>query len=147
MQTYRAVTGLGIRSCMLVCCSRSCPLTSASQKLSNIVLFEQCFLDIEQFQTHHFQQFLVTSNGVASTTFAFIDIEHGRPTPSTHEGASCLLHWRRFRQHVIGFQQVFFFREMPNTRSCDEFSERPQIVLFTPGDPELNAVNNANADA
>ena len=59
MQTYRAVAGLAIRSCMLVCCSRSCPLTSASQKLRNIVLFERCFLEIEQFQTHHFQQFLV----------------------------------------------------------------------------------------
>ena len=59
VQTYRALAVLGIRSCMLVCCSRSCPLTSASQKLSNIVLFERCFLDIEQFQTHHFQQFLV----------------------------------------------------------------------------------------
>ena len=35
---------------MLVCCSRSCPFTSASQKLSKIV---------QQFQTHHFQQFLV----------------------------------------------------------------------------------------
>ena len=73
VQTYRAVAGLGIRSCMLVCCSRSCPLTSASQKLSNFELFERCFLDVEQFQTHHFQQFLVTSNGVASTTSAFID--------------------------------------------------------------------------
>ena len=40
-----------------------------------------------------------------------------------------------------------FFREMPNSNSCDEFSERLQIVLFTPGDPELNAVYNATADA
>ena len=37
-------------------------------------------------------------------------------------------------------------REMPNSRSCDEFSERLQIVLFTLRDPELNAVNNATAD-
>ena len=113
VQTYRVFAGLGIRSCMLVSCSRSRPLTSASQKLSNIVLFERCFLDIEQFQTHHFQQFLVTSNGVASTTFAFIDIEYGRSTPSTQEGPSCLLHWRQIRQHVIGFQQVVFSGRSP----------------------------------
>ena len=75
-QTHRAVAGLGIRSCTLVCCSRSCPLASASQKLSNIVLFKRCCLDIEQFQTHHFQEFLVTSNGVESTTSAFIDGLH-----------------------------------------------------------------------
>ena len=35
--------------------------------------------------------------------------------------------------------------------SCDEFSvselQRIQIVLFTLGDPELNAVYNATADA
>ena len=31
-------------------------------------------------------------------------------------------------------------------RSCDEFSERLQIVLFTLRDPELNAVHNATAD-
>ena len=38
------------------------------------------------------------------------------------------------------------FGEMPNSNSCDEFSERLQIVLFTLGDPELNAVYNATAD-
>ena len=54
--------------------------------------------------------------------------------------------WRQFRQHVIGFQQVLFFREMPSSRSCDEFSERLQIFLFTLRDPELNAVYNAAAD-
>ena len=59
VQTYRALAGLEIRSCMLVCCSLSCPLTSASEKLSYIVLFERCFLDIEQFQSHQFQQFPV----------------------------------------------------------------------------------------
>ena len=35
---------------------------------------------------------------------------------------------------------------MPNSRSCDEFSERLQIVVFTLGIPELNAVYNAIAD-
>ena len=40
----------------------------------------------------------------------------------------------------------WLFREMPNSRSCDEFSERLQIVLFTLRDPELNAVYNATAD-
>ena len=35
---------------------------------------------------------------------------------------------------------------MPNSRSCDEFSERIQIDLFTLRDPELNAVYNATAD-
>ena len=45
------------------CFSRSCPLFSASQKLSNVVLFERCFLDIEQFSdppllavSRHFQR-------------------------------------------------------------------------------------------
>ena len=141
VQTYRAVAGLGIRSCMLVCCSRSCPLTSTSQKLSNIVLFERCFLDIEQFQTHHFQQFLVTSNGVASKTFAFIDIEYGRPrrclVSPTLETISPACH---------RFSTSGFFREMPNSHSFDEFSERLQIDLFTLGDPELNAVYSTTAD-
>ena len=36
--------------------------------------------------------------------------------------------------------------EMPNSRSCDGFSGRLQIVLFTMGDPVLNPVYNANAD-
>ena len=36
--------------------------------------------------------------------------------------------------------------EMPNSRSCDGFSERLQTVLFTMGDPVLNPVYNANAD-
>ena len=40
----------------------------------------------------------------------------------------------------------WLFGEMPNSNSCDEFSERLQIVLFTPGDPELNAVYNTTAD-
>ena len=38
------------------------------------------------------------------------------------------------------------FRKMPNSRSCDEFSELLQTVLFTMGDTGLNAVYNANAD-
>ena len=41
----------------------------------------------------------------------------------------------------------WLFGEMPNSNSCDEFSERLQIVLFTLGDPELNAVYNATVDA
>ena len=40
----------------------------------------------------------------------------------------------------------WIFGEMPYSRGCDEFSERLQIVLLTPGDPELNAVYNATAD-
>ena len=40
----------------------------------------------------------------------------------------------------------WFFGEMPNSRSCDGFFERLQTVLFTTGDPVLNAVYNANAD-
>ena len=40
----------------------------------------------------------------------------------------------------------FLFGEMPNSNSFDEFSERLQIVLFTLGDPELNAVYNTSAD-
>ena len=37
-------------------------------------------------------------------------------------------------------------REMPNGNSCDEFSVRLQVVLFTLRDPELNSVHRANAD-
>ena len=44
------------------------------------------------------------------------------------------------------FSNMWFFGEMPNSRIGDEFSERLQIVLFTPWDPELNAVYNATAD-
>ena len=40
----------------------------------------------------------------------------------------------------------WLFGEMPNSRSCDGFSECLQIVFFTLGDPELNAVYNATAD-
>ena len=40
----------------------------------------------------------------------------------------------------------WFFSEMPNSRSCDEFSERLQIVVFTLGIPELNAVYNATTE-
>ena len=40
----------------------------------------------------------------------------------------------------------WLFREMPNSRSCDEFSERLQSVLISLGDPELNAVYNITAD-
>ena len=35
---------------------------------------------------------------------------------------------------------------MPYSRGCDEFYERLQIVLFTLGDIELNAVYNTTAD-
>ena len=44
------------------------------------------------------------------------------------------------------FSTSGFFREMANSRGCDEFSERLHIVLFTLRDPELNAVYNATAD-
>ena len=40
----------------------------------------------------------------------------------------------------------WLFRKMPNSRSCDEFSERIHIVLFTLRDPELYAIYNASAD-
>ena len=40
----------------------------------------------------------------------------------------------------------WLFGEMPISNSCDEFSERLQIVLFTLGAPELNAVYNATED-
>ena len=40
----------------------------------------------------------------------------------------------------------WLFRKMPNSRSCDEFSEHLQIVLFTLRDPDLYAVFNASAD-
>ena len=44
----------------------------------------------------------------------------------------------------------WLFREMPNSRSCDEFSiselQHIQIVLCTLRDPELNAVYNGTAD-
>ena len=44
------------------------------------------------------------------------------------------------------FSTSVFFGEMPNSHSCDEFSERLQIDLFTLGDPELDAVYNTTAD-
>ena len=40
----------------------------------------------------------------------------------------------------------WFFGEMPYSRGCDESYERLQIVLFTLGDLESNAVYNATAD-
>ena len=41
----------------------------------------------------------------------------------------------------------FLFGEMPYSRGCDEFYERIQIVLFTLGDLESNAVYKKTADA
>ena len=41
---------------------------------------------------------------------------------------------------------MWLFSEVPNSRSCDEFSERLQIVLFTLGDLELNAVYDTTTD-
>ena len=47
---------------------------------------------------------------------------------------------------LLSVLNKWLLREMPYSRSCDEFSERLQIVLFTLRDPELNAVYNASAD-
>ena len=47
---------------------------------------------------------------------------------------------------MLSVFNMWLFSEVPNSRSCDEFSERLQIVLFTVRDPELNAVYNATAD-
>ena len=41
---------------------------------------------------------------------------------------------------------MWLFSEVPNSRSCDEFSVRLQVVLFTMGDPVLNPVYNATTD-
>ena len=41
---------------------------------------------------------------------------------------------------------MWLFSEVLNSRSCDDFSERLQIVLFTLRDLEFNAVYNATAD-
>ena len=46
---------------------------------------------------------------------------------------------------MLSVFNMWLFREMLNSRSCDDFSERLQIVLFTLRDPELNAVYNATA--
>merc|ERR1711916_129174 len=50
----------------------------------------------------------------------------------------------------MGVLNKWLLREVPNSRSCDEFSveelQRLQIVLFTLRDPELNAVYNGTAD-
>ena len=56
----------------------------------------------------------------------------------------CLLLWRQLRQHVVGSHQAAL--QMPNSRGCDDFFERLQIVLFALRDRELNAVYNATAD-
>ena len=45
------------------------------------------------------------------------------------------------------FDEKWLFKKMPNSYCCDGFSVRLQIVLFTLGDPELNAVYSGNADA
>ena len=46
---------------------------------------------------------------------------------------------------MSSFLTKWLFREMPYSRSSDEFSDRLQIVLFPLRDPELNAVYNATA--
>ena len=47
---------------------------------------------------------------------------------------------------MLSVLNKWLFREMLNSRRCDEFSEHLHIVLFTLGDPELNAVYNTTAD-
>ena len=48
---------------------------------------------------------------------------------------------------MLSVFNMWFFSEVLNSRSCDDFSERLQIVLFTLRDLVLNAVYNATADA
>ena len=48
---------------------------------------------------------------------------------------------------MLSVFNMWLFSEVLNSRSCDDFSERLQIVLFTLRDLELNAVYNATADA
>ena len=45
---------------------------------------------------------------------------------------------------MLSVFNMWLFSEVPNSRSCDEFSERLQIVLFTLGDLELNAVTTTD---
>ena len=70
---------------------------------------------------------------------------HGRPTPSTH-GVPRVSYTGDNFASTSSVLNEWLFREMPNSRSCDEFPERLLFVLFTLRDPELIAVYNATAD-
>ena len=47
---------------------------------------------------------------------------------------------------MLSVFNMWLFSEVLNSRSCDDISQRLQIVLFTLRDLVLNAVYNATAD-
>ena len=65
--------------------------------------------------------------------------EHARKCLVSHTMETTSPACRRFSTSCL-------FREMPNSSSCVEFSERLQIVLFTLRYTVLNSVYHATAD-
>ena len=75
----------------------------------------------------------------------------------SHHSSTGDLHRARTKVHRVSYTGDSFastssvltkwlFGEIPHSRGCDESYERLQIVLFTLGDLESNAVYNATAD-
>ena len=78
-----------------------------------------------------------------------LDVPQQSSTGDLHRARTKVLRVSYFGDNFASMLSVlnkWLFKEMPNSSSCDEFSERLQIVLFTLRDPELNAVYHATAD-
>ena len=78
-----------------------------------------------------------------------LDVEHQSSTGDLHRARKKVLRVSYTGDNFASMSSVltkWLLGEIPNGRSCDEFSERLQIVFFTLGDHRLNAVYNATAD-
>ena len=78
-----------------------------------------------------------------------LNVQHHSSTGDLQRTRKKVPHVSYTGDNFAGMSSVltkFLFGEMPNSNSFDEFSKRLQIVLFTQGDPELNAVYNTTAD-
>ena len=84
--------------------SSSCPIPL--QDLGSEVLF---------WYVAHVRDHSPFSNSTSQLlTFSYTNRVR-EPTPSTHDRASCLLHWRQLRRHVLGYQQVAFQEDAHQT--------------------------------
>ena len=144
-------------SMLLLCVSRSWPLTSsnpASQLLRHVGWSSDTLTDHRWgsrlprragfgWETANRDALARSSTfrikcGDAGFRHVSFDVSHhsstGDQTPSTHGGASCLLHWRQLRQHVVGSLQVDF--------RWDALQPRLRWILRAPPDCPLHAGNS-----
>ena len=130
---------------MLVCCSRSCPLTSV--KLSNNGLFG--WEDAAQRRHDWLSSTFRITCGDDGFHQDSLDFLHLSSTGALYCARTKVPRVSHNGDNFAGMSSVLdkcLFRKIPNSRSGDDFSEHLQIVLFTLRDPELNAVYNTTVD-